>query len=63
MSKMTTVLNNAILEGHNEEMFNMLLAKIIDSNQYENFILSNISKSLMKLFMPLKFDEYQQDSS
>ena len=52
MSKMTTVLNNAILEGHNEEMFNMLLAKIIDSNQYENFILSNISKSLVKLFMP-----------
>lgn len=35
MNKMTSVLNQAMIEGHNVEMFNHLLAKIIDSNEYE----------------------------
>ena len=52
MTKMTAVLNQAIIEGHNEEMLNALLSKIIDSNEYEQFIHSNIYKAMVKVFLP-----------
>ena len=63
MTKMTSVLNKAIIEGHNEEMFNHLLAKIIDSNEYEQFIHSSIFKALIKVFLPNKSDGSSHSSS
>jgi len=41
-----------MIEGHNEDMFNNLLQRILGSNDYENFIHDNIYKALMKVFIP-----------
>ena len=54
MSKMTSALNTTIIEGHNEEMFNALMTKIIDSNEYDHFIHSSIYKAMIKVFLPNK---------
>ena len=64
MSKMTSALNTAIIEGHNEEMFNMLMTKIIDSNEYDHFIHSSIYKAMIKVFLPNKAEiQSNQNSS
>lgn len=61
---MTSALNTAIIEGHNEEMFNMLMTKIIDSNEYDHFIHSSIYKAMIKVFLPNKAEiQSNQNSS
>lgn len=60
---MTSALNTAIIEGHNEEMFNMLMTKIIDSNEYDHFIHSSIYKAMIKVFLPNKAEMQSNQNS